>query len=231
MSDRTAYFARLHCEKNGMQLYQPNSSPQARQALVTFAKSTLGNNKLIEVFVGGRSGDTCTALQGDGRLKNISCKSASLFVCEFLEPTTTTSCSVIEPIENIDLGDIYFFPDDYIGFTSPKICDYKGTISNGNTAMTVNAGAEKQSIIALLFMNNPNVAHFPIDLASNFPNLLAIFSAYCQISELSYRSFQGLSSLKNLFLGFNLISKLDRKVFKDLVNLKVLILSKLSNFH
>jgi hypothetical protein len=129
---RNAYNAKLHCERNGMQLYRPNSSPQALQALVTLAKTTLGNNKRIEVFVSGRSGNKCQALQGNGELIDFSCNTRSSFVCEYLEVTTKTKCAISDPIGASSFVNL-------TGITSPTICYCFDSFKNGNTAIAVNA--------------------------------------------------------------------------------------------
>jgi hypothetical protein len=197
-----------------MRLYDPNSSIQARQALVKFAKTTLLNNRLIEVLVDGPSGDRCTALQRNGKLKNVPCESASFFVCEYKEATTTITCDENHLIV-------------VSGSNLPVICSYSGAISNGNTAIVSKSDIEKESILTLQVFNNENAFHIPIDIASNFPNLQSIFFVDCSISEISYNSLKDLSRLTFLDLSFNNISKLDRKIFKDLVNLKWLAMGKL----
>jgi hypothetical protein len=220
-SSLTGCNAKPHCEKNGMQLYRPKSSPQAWEALVAFANKTLGNNKLTNVFVDGRSGDICQALQGNGELKNISCYSSSFFICEFMEAPSIISCSGYEPMRQ----DWNFFN------LSSLYCDYTGPISNGNTVMTVNATIAKESISIVYASENPAIKHLPINLASNFPKLQGITYLSCAISELSYLNLKGLTSLKVLWLDYNRISKLDGEVFKDLVNLRRLSLGETSLFY
>jgi Leucine-rich repeat (LRR) protein len=228
---RNAYNAKLHCERNGMQLYRSKSSPQALQALVTLAKTTLGNNKRIEVFVDGQSGNKCQALQGNGELIDFSCNTRSSFVCEYLEVTTKTKCSYYET-----LGEYYLF--NLTGITSPTICYYSGSISNGNTVIKANASIAKESVVVIDSNKLPANMHLPINLASSFPNLQGLLFDRCLISEISYRSLGGLSQLRGLSLKYNKISRLDGKVFKDLAKLEVLLMSKnsishdfLSDFH
>jgi Leucine-rich repeat (LRR) protein len=203
-----------------MRLYGPDSSIQARQALVNFGMTTLLSNRIFEVFVDGRSGDRCTTLKGNGKLKTISCKSASFFICEYKEVTTTITCDELGPVnEN--------FGVNVTGINSPVTCFHNGAISNENTFMTSKAEIEKESIVLLLAENNPFTLHLPIDIASNFPNLQLISFIFCSISEISYNSLKDLSRLTTLGLSYNNISKLDANVFKDLVNLKTLNMGKL----
>jgi hypothetical protein len=223
-SSLTAYKAKMHCKQKGMQLYRPNSSPQAWEALVAFANKSLHNNKRIQVLVDGRSGDICTALQGNGELKNISCKLRSFFVCEFIERTKKISCATSYPV---DYNNGY----NTTGITSPEVCYYNSTISNGNTAITVNSGNVKENIFEFLAPRNPAIKYLPVDFASSFPNLHGIVFYECSISEISYRSLKGLFKLLYLSLAGNNISKLDGEVFKDLVIMTALIMGKLSNFY
>jgi hypothetical protein len=219
----TAYFAKLHCQRNKMRLYEPNSSTQALKTLIAFAKKTLkGKN----VFVHGRSGKICQAMQGNGKLKYVSCKLAYSFVCEFMETTTTVKTNTTVNTITTESCLVHNQNIDTPGIITPMTCFYFDEISSDNTVIMVNRTFAKEDVVQIMGSLVTATKFLPVDLVSTFPNLQGIGFSACSISEISYRSFKGLSKLKDLWLSYNRISKLDGKVFKDLVNLKVLAMGE-----
>jgi hypothetical protein len=209
-----------------MRLYQTNSSTQALKTLIAFAKKTLkGKN----VFVHGRSGKICQAMQGNGKLKYVSCKLAYSFICEFMEATTAKTNTTVKTIttESCSVHNQNILaPYDTTGIITPMTCSYFDEISSNNTVIMVNRTFAKEDVVQIMSSFVTAIKFLPVDLVSTFPNLQGIGFSACSISEISYRSFKGLSKLKDLWLSYNRISKLDGKVFKDLVNLKVLAMGE-----
>jgi Leucine-rich repeat (LRR) protein len=202
-----------------MELYQPNSSPEALKALKAFGKSVLKSAPKAIVYIGGRNKNLCQTLKGNGKLQWVWCGNSFNFVCEYRVPVINTKCDAYSTEPYWNPNDI-----DTSSIANPTICKYNGVIDE-NTIITVTDEVAKEDIYSFDCANSE--AYFlPVDLVNSFPNLRAIFCEGYNIKVLTGRSLHGLTKLVYLGLDFNYIEVLDANVFKDLTSLKRLDISK-----
>jgi Leucine-rich repeat (LRR) protein len=191
--DMTAYRARLICEANGMRLFQPKSSVNARTALVSFGKTRFGGSSKAQFYVHGRRGNVCQTARGNGALTEYSCDSTFNVLCE-----------------HFDVNGLLCDPSTTTG------CDYQSAITKDNMTMYVKDPDTYEDVTYLFISNEPRTRFLPVDLATTFPNLSLIYSFRCSIATLNRRTFAGLTKLTLLNLDNNQIKVLQSSIFAGL---------------
>lgn len=93
-------------------------------------------------------------------------------------------------------------------------------------APDVTISTRDDTIQGLTFIYNKNIYHLPIGVGEKFPNLLAYSNYDCSIKEISKQNFKGLSKLKYLSMGANMIVRIASDTFSDLTSLEVLRIRK-----
>jgi Leucine-rich repeat (LRR) protein len=209
--DLTAFQASKICKTNGMNLYDPNSSPESLSALIAFGKTTLGGSQKAEVYISGRIGTKCKVFTGNGKTKFIPCATISNFVCEI----------AIQPVKCEDYTDGYNYEDsrlvDLTGIANPKSCEYFQPITDQTTVLATEPTLmAKENIVVIDMDGTSEIQYLPLKIAENFPNLSVLTAEGCGILSISYENLKGLTKLKYLALDFNQITVLDAAVLQDL---------------
>jgi hypothetical protein len=99
-----------------MQFHNPRTSDVARAFLEKFGREQLGDNEKATVYVDGRKGDRCQAVNGKGALVWISCKYYQMFLCDYYEKSIEIPC------------ESYYYGPDAEGVVEPMKCIFE-TIS------------------------------------------------------------------------------------------------------
>lgn len=207
--EQTGYGAKKVCERNGMQLFTPDSASLPQ--IVAFGREKFGGSPRAEVFVSGRRGNLCLAAKGDGKLKFVHCSTTLNFFCEMAKTLTIIQCSQYTSTTY----------DHVIPFLVTDACVYSGAISNAETILTTTEDKAKELILAVEFdaYSPETLTHFPINLAENFPNMEVFFMPGNPITVIPTSTFAGCSKLKFVRLNGLKIQFLNKDSFKDLVNL------------
>jgi Leucine rich repeat len=113
---------------------------------------------------------------------------------------------------------------DWAIVTVIKSCfmDKKTSIDSAGTKIAT----KDDSVKGLIFYDNKNLKCLPEDVAKKFQNLLAYNAGSCALKNLMKTNFEGLKSLKLLYLNGNQIETIEIGTFKDLVDLELVWLSK-----
>jgi Leucine rich repeat len=72
--------------------------------------------------------------------------------------------------------------------------------------------------------HNKKIFYLPDKIGDAYPNLKVIRASNCSIKDISWKSFKGLTELKELHLYFNQIEKIASGTFKVLKKLEILYL-------
>lgn len=75
-------------------------------------------------------------------------------------------------------------------------------------------------------MPNKEIFYLPINVAENFPNLLAYIAFQCRIQRIDKINFKNMTKLQLLDIRENQISQIKNGTFDDLLALQHLMLSK-----
>jgi Leucine-rich repeat (LRR) protein len=216
--ERTAFQASKICQKYDMELYQPNSSPEALSVLKAFGKSAFKSAPKAELYVGGRNKNRCQTMKGNGKLQWVWCGIPFNFVCEYSVPVINATCDEYRNnwsnLNGVDLS----------SYTNPQAC-WIDTLVDENTFITTTDAVAKEDVYAF-DCRYSEVYRLPVDLVNSFPNLQVIYCENHGIDLLTYRSLRGLTKLVYLGLDFNYIEVLDANVFKDLTSLQRLDMSE-----
>jgi hypothetical protein len=81
-ADATYFKAKNFCLKNGMKLYQTQSSAST-SVISIFTKKYFGGSRKAEAFVEGSTSKGCKTFTGTGKTNSVLCKSSYTFFCEF----------------------------------------------------------------------------------------------------------------------------------------------------
>jgi Leucine rich repeat len=74
-----------------------------------------------------------------------------------------------------------------------------------------------------LWLNSNNkINYLPINVGEKFPNLLGYDAAGCSLTEVLSSNFRKLSKLKELYLNYNQIERVNADTFDDMTSLEVL---------
>jgi hypothetical protein len=191
-----AYLARKTCVDNGMRLFQPDSSPNARAALTSFGRTYFKGSQFAKFYVSGRRGDVCSIARGNGELGENKCFYKMNFLCEYFELKHLLCDS-----------------------SNPVSCTYKLPITRDNLIMVVQSPATYENVTALDLQFTPGTTFLPVDLAATFPNLEVIYAWKCSVATLNRRTFAGLTKLRYLDLDSNQITEVRSSMFEGLTTL------------
>jgi hypothetical protein len=203
----SAYGSRLICENNGMRLYQPRSSKNARAGLIAFGKKYFGGSRKAKFYVHGRQGNLCQTATGNGVLGEIQCNTNLNPLCEYF-----------------DVKHLLCDSED------PEECVYESAITEDNMEMYVASPATYEEVKFLIIEDVEETLFLPVDLAITFPNLEEIASESCSIATLNRRTFAGLKNLTFIDLDYNKITEIRSSIFEGLTSLKRLDLGETEFF-
>jgi hypothetical protein len=209
------------CQKNGMQLYNPESSVAAKNVLIAFGQSTFASFRRAEVYIFGRRKNRCKSFNGNGKIDEVSCFLPFNFICEFVQQPI--GC----PSYSTDYTRAPAF-HDAATVTNPKTCEYHLPIDNDYTVIISGGDVPKESIIQLDMENTPEIRHLPIKIAQSFPNLNSIYCTGCEVTTITAKSLQGLAKLKLIVLDNAKIIELNSAAFVGLNALLRIDLGKLN---
>jgi hypothetical protein len=82
--EATYFKASNFCLKNGMKLYQTQSSAST-SVLSIFTSKYFGGSRKAEAFVEGKTGKKCKTFSGIGKTNFAMCQSSYTFFCEFID--------------------------------------------------------------------------------------------------------------------------------------------------
>lgn len=91
----------------------------------------------------------------------------------------------------------------------------------GDPVLTL-APPKGRNIGGIFFQKNENIRFLPINLHESFADIKVYDASHCSIKTVRRENFQGLASLRWLWLGSNSISFIDEDVFTDLKQLQQL---------
>jgi hypothetical protein len=159
----TYFYAKRLCEESGMQFYNPRTSDMARVFLEKFGREELGGSEEATVYVDGRKGDRCQAVNGKGALVWISCKCYQMFLCEYYEKSIENPCEIYEYGESAE------------EVVEPLSCKFETISFRGpNNRVFANESFMRINITVLYISFSSNTTHIPNDLAESFPNLIEL---------------------------------------------------------
>lgn len=130
-------------------------------------------------------------------------------------------CVGIEPLYFVDVGgDIRTcFLDNSVGITS------LGFVVESNVSSSADVKAMNSTQGLFMYGNDKNL-YLPFRVSTVLPNLIDYNAGNCQIKEIAKPDFVNLNKLTRLVLSNNQIKKIDGNTFEGLVSLKKLYLSK-----
>lgn len=96
-----------------------------------------------------------------------------------------------------------------------------------NSADVIISGLEDESVRLFDSSRNRKVEYLPIHIADKFPNLVTFAADRCAIKEITKNDFENLFHLQWLNLDGNKLEIIKADVFKDLISLEALKLSKI----
>lgn len=101
---------------------------------------------------------------------------------------------------------------------------------NGSTVIdepTFKISSPKNELVEeLLFRDNKQISHLPIETYTKFPNLIVLDASRCSIKAVKKENFQNLLLLKEIYLSDTRIETIKGKVFEGLVALEIIHLGK-----